>query len=177
MRDFKYYTLTFLFALLIFKAYPQSKITELPEEAQKRLDYHIGEWSVHIEFLDSAGNVTRTAEGTDISRYLIDSTVVELTTIDDGNNISKGWIFYNIKEQKYYLVSVSSEGDLWILKGGLDQYVITSDPREQLNGKTVQIRFTHYNIEENSFEAIMEYTIDGGKTWRKAYRQIITRKT
>ncbi|MDG2170177.1 MAG: hypothetical protein P8L44_19885 [Opitutales bacterium] len=62
-----------------------------------------------------------------------------------------------------------------MLTGGLDEYVISSTPKKQPNGRELTIRFTHTNIQEDSFEAIMETSIDGGKSWWARYRQYLTR--
>ncbi len=42
------------------------------------------------------------------------------------------WMFYNFAESKFYLTSVDARGDLWVLSGGLDEYVITSEPSTNL---------------------------------------------
>lgn len=156
-------------------AQAQPKNTEIPEEAQKRLDHMIGRWLLKTDYLDRNGEVRRTVNGTEEAKYIIDKRVVELTTTIQNTN-SKGWVFYNINEQKFYLTSVDSSGDLWILSGGLDAYIITSQPKKQPNGREVTIRFTHSNIQEDSFEAVMESSIDGGQTWWTRYRQYLTRE-
>ncbi len=85
-------------------------------------------------------------------------------------------MFYNFAKSKFYLTSVDAAGDLWVLSGGLDEYVITSQPRPHRRGRTTQIRFTHSNIEQDSFDAIMEMSRDGGKTWWMRSRQRLTRR-
>ncbi|MDP6042642.1 MAG: hypothetical protein QGG64_29090 [Candidatus Latescibacteria bacterium] len=153
----------------------QPKKTSIPEEAQKRLDHMIGKWHIKTDYLNPNGEVRRTVEGTEEAKYIIDKRVVELTTTVQ-NSYSKGWVFYNINEQKFYLTSVDGNGDLWILSGGLDAYIITSQPKKQPNGREITIRFTHSNIQEDSFEAVMESSIDGGQTWWTRYRQYLTRQ-
>ncbi|QXD23901.1 hypothetical protein F7C95_18615 [Opitutia bacterium ISCC 51] len=61
------------------------------------------------------------------------------------------------------------------IAGGLDEYVITSILKKQAHGHELTIRFTHTNIQQDSFEAVMETSIDGGKSWWTRYRQYLTR--
>ena len=155
----------------------QSAPPELPAEARKRLDHHIGQWDVQTEFIGRDGQVVRTTAARDTAAYIIDARVVELTNEDLARgSISKAWMFYNFAESKFYLTSVDAAGDLWVLSGGLDEYVITSEPRPHPRGGTTQIRFTHSNIEQDSFDAVMEMPRDGGKTWWKRSRQRLTRR-
>ena len=123
------------------------------------------------------GQVVRTSTGRDTAKYIIPGRVVELTTENlDQGSVSKAWMFYKVAAGKYYLTSVDARGDLWILSGGLDEYVLTSEPRPNPRGGTTLIRFTHTNIEQDSFEAVMEMSRDGGKTWWKRSRQYLTRR-
>ena len=164
--------------LVVPRVAGQTNLPDLPPEARKRLDHHIGEWHVRTEFLGRDGQVVRTTAATDTARYIIPGRVVELTTeIPENGGIStKAWMFYNSARAKYYLTSVDAKGDLWVLSGGLDEYVITSMPRPHPRGGTTMIRFTHTNIEQDSFEAVMEMSRDGGKIWWKRSRQLVTRR-
>ena len=138
---------------------------DIPVEARQRLDHHVGVWDIRTEYLDRAGNVVRTVLGVDTARYIIPGRVVELTTaIDELGFVSKAWVFYSIPTQEYILTSVDARGELWVLKGGLDEYVITSPPKAQEDGRVITIRFTHIDIEENSFTAVMEFSYDEGRT-------------
>jgi hypothetical protein len=155
----------------------QGNLPELPLEAKKRLDHHVGEWDARTEFLGRDGQVVRTTKARDSAKYIIAGRVIELTTENlEQGSISKAWMFYNAAKDRYYLTSVDAKGDLWILSGGLDEYVLTSEPRPHPRGGTTMIRFTHSNIEQDSFEAVMEMSRDGGQTWRKRSRQHLTRR-
>ena len=148
----------------------------IPEEAQNRLNHIIGKWELKTEYLGRNGEVRRTVSGREEAKFLIEDKVVEITTtIPEQNQFSKAWQFYNVAEGKFYLTSVDAKGDHWVLSGGLEQYVITSQPKKQANGRELTIRFTHKNIQENSFEAVMETSIDGGESWWTRYRQYLTR--
>lgn len=171
-----------LYALLAISltappAIAQRKLPELPLEAKKRLDHHVGEWDTRTEFLGRDGQVVRTTTGRDTAKYIIPGRVVELTTENlEQGSVTKAWMFYMVADGKYYLTSVDARGDLWILSGGLDEYVLTSQPRPNPRGGTTLIRFTHTNIEQDSFEAVMEMSRDGGETWWKRSRQYLTRR-
>ena len=173
LRTFCIGIIVSLFWTLTVQAQPANQ--PLPEEAKKRLDHIIGRWTFKTDTLGRNGEVRRTVEGTEEAKYIIEGRVVELTTVVNGM-VSKGWLFYNVAEKKFYLTSVDGRGDLWILSGGLDEYVITSQPKKQRNGRELTIRFTHDNIEEDSFEALYETSIDGGKSWWQRSRQYLTRE-
>ena len=52
----------------------------------------------------------------------------------------------------------------------------TSAPRENPDGSSLVMRFTHYDIEKDSFKALGEYSRDGGETWIAFSRQHLTRQ-
>lgn len=146
---------------------------DIPAEARHRLDHHIGVGDIRTEYLDQAGNVARTVLGVDTARYIIPGCVVELTTaIEEVSFVSKAWVFYSIPTREYTLTSVDARGELWILKGGLGEYVITSSPKTQEDGRVITIRFTHIDVEENSFTAVMEFSHDEGRMWQVGYNSI-----
>ena len=155
----------------------QGNLGDIPAEAKQRLDHHIGVWDVRTEYLDQTGNVVRTVLGVDTARYIIPGRVVELTTvIAELSFVSKAWVFYSIPTKEYTLTSVDVRGELWVLRGGLDEYVLTSLPKSQEDGRVITIRFTHIDIEENSFTAVMEFSYDEGRTWHVGYNQYLRRR-
>ncbi len=156
----------------------QGSPADIPAEARQRLDHHVGVWDIRTEYLDQAGDVVRTVVGVDTARYIIPGRVVELTTaIDELGFVSKAWVFYSIPTREYVLTSVDARGELWVLKGGLDEYVVTSPPKSQEDGRVVTIRFTNIDIEENSFTAVMEFSHDEGRTWQVGYNRYLTRRS
>ena len=167
-----------LLGLHVGLAVGQGNPGDIPAEARHRLDHHIGVWDIRTGYLDRAGDVARTVLGVDTARYIIPGRVVELTTaIEEVSFVSKALVFYSIPTQEYTLTSVDARGELWILKGGLDEYVITSPPKTQEDGRVITIRFTHIDIEENSFTAVMEFSYDEGRTWQVGYNQYLSRRT
>lgn len=163
----------FILQSIVAQAQPATQGT-IPPEAQKRLDHLVGHWQFKTDYLNRDCEVKRSIQGTEEARYLIEKRVVELTTVVTGKT-SKGWLFYDTTQKEFVLTSVDGRGDLWVLKGGLEAYVITLQPKLQAFGQEMTIRFTHTNILKDSFEAIMESSIDGGKTWWKRSKQYMTR--
>lgn len=153
----------------------QTERGAIPDEAKERLDHIVGKWEFRTDYLDRNGGVRRSIEGVEEAEYAIDGRVVELTTVVNGS-VSKGWLFYDIAQESFRLVSVDGQGNLWNFSGGLDAYVITSQPRRQANGRELTLRFTHSEITEDSFVAVMETSIDGGASWRTQSKQYLTRK-
>ena len=165
-----------LLGLVISPCLARQTAAEYPAEAKNRLEHIIGKWQSRWEYLDSTGAVVGSITGSEEAKYLIGEQVVEMTTVVPArNSTSKAWMFYNQNEQKFYLTSVDAKGDFWLLTGGLDQYVIVSQPKRQPDGRDMIIRFTHSNIQHDSAEALMEYSFDDGKSWRTGFRQYLTR--
>lgn len=140
------------------------------------LEHSLGRWQVKADQFDAEGNVVRTLEWQNHAEYLLPGRLVLLThNAPQLGSVSKTLVFYSLDEEKWYLVDVNQNGELWILTGGLDREVITSQPRKTADGRTLVVRFTHENIEDDSFEALMEVSFDLGKTWRRSSRQYMTR--
>ena len=149
----------------------------LPEEARKRLDYEVGDWRSKSEALDRNGQVTSTSYSRTQRRYVIPGRVLEISGVIEANSQTfRAWVYYSIQEKKYCLTSIDGNGSLWTFKGDLGQeFTWTSEPRKRPDGTTYQMRFTHYDFEENSFTALGERSFDGGKTWIAFSRQSLTR--
>ncbi|MCG8432752.1 MAG: hypothetical protein MJA83_01825 [Gammaproteobacteria bacterium] len=160
--------------LLIFTL--NAAADEYPEEARRRLDHLAGTWEVRTEYPDMEGGIARVVTWRDIYRYTIKDRVLEvITDAPEFELYIRGWVFYNITEKKFYYTSVGQRGDHWILKGDLDNYVLTSDVRYKADGSEYLVRFTFYDIEDDSFIAAMEFTTNNGRTWIPGFRQFHTR--
>lgn len=137
-------------------------------EAQQRLDYLVGSWDVISETLDADGNVLRTRRSLDVTEPLIGNKVLMTTSQAPDGTIRKSLRFYDEQEDTFYQIDVGAAGDVFILSGGMAEYVMTTQPRSTRAGGTIMYRFTHHNIQPDSFEATMERSVDGGRTWTKA---------
>jgi hypothetical protein len=98
------------------------------------------------------------------------------TESEEMKSSNKGMMFYSFADEKIYIVDVNQDGELWILSGNMEDDILTSQTKERPNGSTMTIRFTHRNRKKDSFEALMEYSSDGGKSWKRGYYQYITRE-
>jgi hypothetical protein len=73
------------------------------------------------------------------------------------------------------MVAVGPDGRLWIMTGPLGGDTRYSQEYEDSGGGTGQLRFTRYNVTEDGFESKMEYTDDGGETWKPGNHQVFRR--
>lgn len=146
--------------------------------AQDRLDYLIGMWDSTTEFLDADGNVERTDHSVNVIEPFIGTRVLLTTMVGSGASVRKSIRFFDQADERYYEIGIGADGDVWILSGGLDEYVTTSQPRPSPAGGSVMVRFTHRNIQPNSFQAFMEVSTDQGRTWRPSRtRETMVRRT
>jgi hypothetical protein len=136
-------------------------------EAQQRLDYLVGSWDVISDVQDANGNVTQTRRSFDVTEPLIGNKVLMTTSHAPDGTTRKSLRFYDEQEDTFYQIDVGAAGDVYVLSGGMEEYVMTTQPRSTRRG-TIMYRFTHTNIQPHSFEATMERSVDGGQAWTKA---------
>jgi len=167
-----------LLALLTSSAsLAQPRESPLPDEALRRLEGILGTWDSKWKRLDADGEVVSTFEGTEEGTWAIEGRVVLLSTeVPSQGTRSRAFMYYSEVDSLFHLTSIDSRGDLWLLSGGLDEYVITSEPRARPNGGELIIRFTHHEADADHFSAVMETSIDNGKTWRRAVLQELVRR-
>ena len=150
-----------------------------PEEARQRLDYAIGKWVSKTQAIDPKGKVVRTSYSEDERRFVIDDRIVEISgMMRESGMVFRAWEYYDVRSGMYTLTSIDREGRLITMRGELgDVFRWTSDSRELPDGSSFQMRFTHVDIEEDSFTAVGEVSRDGGKTWTVFTRQYLTRRS
>lgn len=165
-------------AFLTHIAVAQPPEQPLPEEAQRRLAAIIGTWDSTWMQLNPQGEVVRSFDGVEKATWAIAGRVVLLSTeVPSQGSRSQSFMYYSEIDRLFHLTSVDSRGDLWLLSGGLDEYVITSEPKARPNGGEMIIRFTHDETDTNNFSATMETSIDSGATWRRSVLQKLTRRS
>ena len=142
----------------------------MPEEARYRIDYLVGTWDVYDEVLDEEGNVIETTHSVNVTEYFLGDSILQTTISPDEGQPRKTIRFYDKELKTFYEISVGKEGDLWILSGGLDEYVMNFKFRQRRDGRYTLGRFFHINIEPNSFDAVMEISRDDGETWQRVNR-------
>lgn len=150
----------------------------IPAEARKRLDYAIGKWVSKTEGLNQRGEVVRTSYSEDQRRFVIDDRIVEISGVmRESGNAFRAWEYYDERTGKYSLTSINSKGQVMTMSGGLEgEFRWTSEEQKRPDGSSFLMRFTHYDIQPDSFKALGEYSKDGGKTWIPFSRQHLTRR-
>jgi hypothetical protein len=149
----------------------QGRTADLPDEARSRIDYLVGTWDVYEDTLDDEGNVIETAHSVNITEYFLGDSVLVTTIIPDDGAIRKTVRFYDKEAAIFYEISVGEEGDLFILSGDLERYVMNFKSRQVRDGRHALGRFIHTNIEPHSFEAVLEVSRDDGKNWERVKRK------
>ena len=162
-------------AALLLAACDVAAQESLPAEARSRLEYAIGNGTIRGERLDVDGAVTEVIHGRQSASWLAPGRIVQMTD-DDPDGGGRSWWAYDAALDAWTLVSIGVErGAVWVLRGSLDEWVITSEPRTLEDGRKATIRFTHYDIQPDCFKALQEVSFDGGTTWTAVYRQTLTR--
>jgi hypothetical protein len=72
------------------------------------------------------------------------------------------------------MVSVGGDGRLWIMTGPLGGETRTTEEFNTAGG-TGQRRFARYNVTGDAFESRIEYSDDGGATWKPGNHQTFLR--
>lgn len=157
----------------------QQREAPFPEEARSRLNYAIGIWDSKTESLDRDGNVIKTTHSESERKFVIEDRVVEIAgVLKESGKTFRAWEYYDVESGKYTLTSIDRKGRLFTMSGDLgEEFQWTSEPQKRPDGSSFAMRFTHYDIEPDSFTALGEISRDGGKTWRAFTRQSMTRRS
>lgn len=87
-----------------------------------------------------------------------------------------GILFYVRESRKEIeMVSVGADGLLWTMTGPLGGETRLSQEYKTTHGGTGRLRFTRSNVSPDAFESGMEYTDDGGKSWKPGNHQRFSR--
>lgn len=136
----------------------------------------IGRWNVTTEFLGPDGAVARTVEGTYEFAWIVPDRVVAGRSAQPALGQASGILFYlNAARGLIEMVSVGPDGQLWIMTGPLGGNRRSSQEYTDSSGGTGQLRFTRFNVTSDRFESRMEYTADGGRSWKPGNHQVFQR--
>ncbi len=137
----------------------------------------VGRWSVTTEFLNEDGTVASTVPGSYEFEWVVPDRVLMGQSGGPDPKQSGGILFY-VSEKKgvIEMVSVHADGYLWVMTGPLGEETRYSQKFEASDGKESQLRFTRFNVEQDTFESRMEYTEDGGATWKPGNHQVFRRR-
>ena len=137
----------------------------------------VGGWDVVTEFLNEDGSVARSVTGTYEFTWVVADRVLAGRSDIPELKQAAGILFYvNEAKRQIEMVSVGADGNLWIMTGPLGAEFRLSQEFETPKGATARLRFTRFNVLSDMFESRMEYTDDGGKTWKPGNRQVFRRK-
>ena len=153
------------------------------EDGDRELEYSvseirhtIGEWDVVTEFLREDGSVARSVDGHYSFSWIVEDRVATGRNHMPELGISSGILFYvNESSRTIEMVSVGPDGRLWIMTGPLGGDTRYSQKYDDSSGDTGQLRFTRYNVTDDGFDSSMEYTDDGGETWKPGNHQVFRR--
>ena len=142
----------------------------------RQLRESIGRWDTLTEFLNEDGSVANAVTGSYEFSWVVPDRVVAGRSEIPELGQSAGILFYvNEKKAIIEMVSVGADGRLWVMTGPIDGETRTSQTYEAQDGSQGQLRFTRFHVAADRFESKMEYTSDGGKTWKPGNHQVFTR--
>lgn len=141
----------------------------------EQLRSSIGKWNVTTRFLNDDGSVARAAEGTyEFSWVIPDRVISGRSEIPELQQVSAILFYVNPARQQIEMSSVAADGRLWIMTGPLGGETRTTQEYRTTTG-TGRLRFTRFDVSADSFESRMEYTEDGGATWKPGNHQTFRR--
>ncbi len=150
--------------------------TPTDEKAMQRsvdeLRSSIGRWEVVTDFLNEDGSVSKSATGSyEFSWIVPDRVVAGKNEIPELKQSSGILFFINASKRSIEMVSVGADGNLWIMTGPLGGDQRLSQEFKTAAGGSGRLRFTRSHVSTNAFESRMEFTEDGGKTWKPGNHQ------
>jgi len=141
-----------------------------------QLRMSIGQWDVTTEFLADDGAVVRRATGTYRFDWVIPDRVVSgRSEIPELQQVSAILFYVSESRRRIEMVSVGQDGALWVMTGPLGGEVRTTGEFATASGGKAQLRFTRFNVTPDRFESRMEYTDDGGRSWKPGNHQVFVR--
>ena len=146
------------------------------EKSVDELRSSVGLWNTTTEFIADDGSVAKSVEGTYEFSWVVPDRVISGKSSIPEMGQAAGILFY-IREAKaeIEMVSVGSDGRLWIMTGALGGNERTTPEFATQAGGTGQLRFTRYNVAEDTFESRMDYSEDGGENWKQGNHQVFRR--
>ena len=138
----------------------------------EQLRSSVGRWNVVTDFLNEDGSVTRSVSGTYEFSWVVPDRVLSGHSEMPELKQTVGILFYiKSAERQIEMVSVGADGRLWIMTGPLGGEQRLSQEFDTADGRPAQLRFTRVNVSTDAFESKMEYTEDGGLTWKPGNHQ------
>lgn len=168
--------------VLMFAGLAASSLAQEPadetamQHSVEQLRAAVGRWDVTTEFLNDDGTVARSVAGTYEFAWVVPDRVVTGKSEIPELGMASGILFYiSERKQQIEMVSVGADGALWIMTGPLGGEERMTQEYPTAAGRTGRLRFTRFNVAADSFESRMEYTDDGGTTWKPGNHQVFHR--
>jgi hypothetical protein len=171
----------YLFTLLLAAAFQSTPAADSAPDAAMQasvaeLRNSVGRWDVTTEFLNEDGSIARSVAGTYEFAWVVPDRVLAGKSEIPALEQASGILFYiNEAQRQVEMTSVGRDGRLWIMTGPLGGSERISQQFETASGGVARLRFTRLNAARDAFESRMEYTEDGGETWKPGNRQIFRR--
>lgn len=149
---------------------------EPAEQAVEQLRHVIGLWDVETDFIGPDGAVQRTFAGQYRFGWVVPDRVVSgMSAIPELNQASAILFFVRPSESEIEMASVAADGHLWRMVGPDTSETRTTPNTRMADGSTMMLRFTRYDVQEDSFRSRMEISADGGESWELGNEQRFVR--
>lgn len=145
--------------------------------AREQLRHIIGAWDTRTEFLNDDGSVARAVDGSYEFDWVIPDQVARGISRIPSLGQASGILFYlRPGSHQIEMSSVGGDGRLWVMTGPEDSEVRTTPDVPTTDGGRMRLRFTRFNVTPDRFESRMDYSTDGGASWKQGNRQVFVRR-
>ena len=167
-------------ALLAFLVLPLAEAIEMAPTsltgAVQQLRQAAGHWNVTTTRYAPNGSVAAVASGTWHFDWVVPDRVLSgRAAIPDWKQTS-GMLFYlNERRSTLEMASVGADGQLLVMTGPAGAETQTTTPIQLPDGRRMLQRYTRFGITADRFEARMETSFDGGRSWKPGHHQLFVR--
>lgn len=143
----------------------------------EQLRHAHGEWDVVTRFLNPDGSVARSVAGTYEFHWVVpDRVLAGESHLPELKQRSAILFFVQESKGLITMASVGAEGSLWIMSGPAGGEARSTPDVPMSDGSTMRLRFTRSNVAADRFESRMEYSSDGGASWKPGNHQTFRRR-
>lgn len=167
-------------AVLSLLFFPLAQASELAprgiDAAVEQLRQAAGRWNVTTTRYADDGSVAAVASGTWNFDWVVPDRVLSGRAAIPDWSQSAGMLFYlNERQFTLEMAQVDSDGQLVVLSGPASTASRTSTPVALPDGRRLVRRHTHYGVTRDQFEAKLETSYDGGRSWKLGYHHLFVR--
>jgi hypothetical protein len=152
---------------------PSSQVsTAAIAKGVEQLRHVIGKWDVKTSFMNPDGTTAETVDGTYEFEWVVKDRVVSGKSDVPKKQMASAFMMYlHTRKSLIEMCSVGADGHLWVMTGPIDGDARTTPDTKMSDGSLVRLRFTRFNVKQDSFESKMESSVDQGTTWSLGNRQ------